>query len=128
MSCQFLGGRPEYLPPNALLFSMSGGKCYDNFMKNELIIVDLQTRVPAAITAAGEPARKRFIEFFTANIRNRTYTLPGARLGRSGINRGGHQLDEPGAQARLRRRGSGFPSSTKMPRLRLTTSSSAARG
>ena len=55
------------------------GKCYDNFMKNELIIVDLQTRVPAAIAAAGEPARKRFIEFFTANIRNRNTRLAYAR-------------------------------------------------
>jgi site-specific recombinase XerD len=40
-------------------------------MKNGLIVVDQQTPVPAAIAAAGAAARKRFVEFFTANIRNR---------------------------------------------------------
>jgi site-specific recombinase XerD len=39
-------------------------------MKTELVIVGGQALVPAAIAAAGAPARKRFIEFFTANIRN----------------------------------------------------------
>jgi hypothetical protein len=39
-------------------------------MKNALIVVDEQTPVPAAIAAAGAPARMRFVEFFTANIRN----------------------------------------------------------
>jgi len=48
-------------------------------MKNGLIIVDHQTAVPAAIAAAGAPARKRFVEFFTANIRNRNTRLAYAR-------------------------------------------------
>src|SRR5690242_1793821 len=48
-------------------------------MKNELIVVDHQTPVPAAVAAAGAPARKRFIEFFTANIRNRNTRLAYAR-------------------------------------------------
>jgi site-specific recombinase XerD len=48
-------------------------------MKNELVIVDHQTPVPAAIAAAGAPARKRFVEFFTANIRNRNTRLAYAR-------------------------------------------------
>jgi site-specific recombinase XerD len=48
-------------------------------MKNELIIVDAKTPVPAAIAAAGAPARKRFVEFFTANIRNRNTRLAYAR-------------------------------------------------
>jgi site-specific recombinase XerD len=48
-------------------------------MKNELVIVDHQTPVPAAIAAAGAPARKRFVEFFTANIRNRNTRAAYAR-------------------------------------------------
>src|ERR1700731_3330488 len=48
-------------------------------MKNELVIVDHQTPVPAAIAAAGAPARKRFVEFFTANIRNRNTRAACAR-------------------------------------------------
>src|ERR1700722_754434 len=48
-------------------------------MKNGLIVVDQQTLVPAQIAAAGAPARKRFIEFFTANIRNRNTRLAYAR-------------------------------------------------
>src|SRR5689334_11552026 len=48
-------------------------------MKNDLVIVDEQTPVPAAIAAAGAPARKRFVEFFTANIRNRNTRLAYAR-------------------------------------------------
>jgi site-specific recombinase XerD len=48
-------------------------------MKNELIVVDEQTPVPAAIAAAGAPARMRFVEFFTANIRNRNTRAAYAR-------------------------------------------------
>jgi site-specific recombinase XerD len=48
-------------------------------MKNGLIVVDQQTPVPAPIAAAGAPARKRFIEFFTANIRNRNTRAAYAR-------------------------------------------------
>src|ERR1700730_11890259 len=48
-------------------------------MKNGLIVVDRQTPVPALIAAAGAPAKKRFIEFFTANIRNRNTRLAYAR-------------------------------------------------
>ena len=48
-------------------------------MKNGLIVVDHQTPVPAAIAAAGAAARKRFVEFFTANIRNRNTRLAYAR-------------------------------------------------
>jgi site-specific recombinase XerD len=48
-------------------------------MKTELVIVDHQTPVPAAIAAAGAPARKRFVEFFTANIRNRNTRAAYAR-------------------------------------------------
>ena len=48
-------------------------------MKNDLVIVDHQTPVPAAIAAAGAPARKRFVEFFTANIRNRNTRAAYAR-------------------------------------------------
>src|ERR1700730_13593140 len=48
-------------------------------MKNELVVVDHQTPVPAAIAAAGAPARQRFVEFFTANIRNRNTRAAYAR-------------------------------------------------
>src|SRR4051795_1206264 len=48
-------------------------------MQNELVIVGAQTPVPAAIAAAGAPARKRFVEFFTANIRNRNTRMAYAR-------------------------------------------------
>src|SRR3954454_1234007 len=48
-------------------------------MQNELVIVGAQTPVPAAIAAAGAPAKKRFVEFFTANIRNRNTRLAYAR-------------------------------------------------
>jgi site-specific recombinase XerD len=48
-------------------------------MKNGLIVVNQQTPVPAVIAAAGAPAKKRFIEFFTANIRNRNTRLAYAR-------------------------------------------------
>src|SRR5215218_9597372 len=40
-------------------------------MPNELVIPGNQTPLPAPIAAAGELAARRFIEFFTANIRNR---------------------------------------------------------
>ena len=39
-------------------------------MENELIISGSETLIPAQIAEAGEEAAKRFIEFFTANIRN----------------------------------------------------------
>lgn len=45
--------------------------CYDGFMGNELIISGSDTLVPVQVAAAGEEAAARFIEFFTANIRNR---------------------------------------------------------
>jgi site-specific recombinase XerD len=48
-------------------------------MKNELVVVDPLTSVPAVIAASGAPARKRFVEFFTANIRNRNTRLAYAR-------------------------------------------------
>jgi site-specific recombinase XerD len=48
-------------------------------MKNGLILVDAKTPVPAPIAAAGAAARKRFVEFFTANIRNRNTRLAYAR-------------------------------------------------
>src|SRR5215213_7598425 len=48
-------------------------------MQNELVIIGAQTPVPAAIAAAGAPAQKRFVEFFTANIRNRNTRLAYAR-------------------------------------------------
>jgi hypothetical protein len=49
------------------------------FYEKRLVIVDHQTPVPAAIAAAGAPARKRFVEFFTANIRNRNTRAAYAR-------------------------------------------------
>ena len=48
-------------------------------MQNALVIVGAQTPVPAAIAAAGAPAQQRFVEFFTANIRNRNTRLAYAR-------------------------------------------------
>ena len=39
-------------------------------MGNELIIAESQTLVPVQIASLGEEAIVRFIEFFTANIRN----------------------------------------------------------
>ena len=39
-------------------------------MGNELIIAERQTLIPVQVAAAGEEAAIRFIEFFTANIRN----------------------------------------------------------
>ena len=48
-------------------------------MQNELVIIGAQIPVPAAIAAAGAPAQKRFVEFFTANIRNRNTRLAYAR-------------------------------------------------
>jgi site-specific recombinase XerD len=40
-------------------------------MENRLLVRGERTLIPAPIAAAGENARRRFIEFFTANIRNR---------------------------------------------------------
>jgi len=37
---------------------------------NQLSLVPTFPNLPALITAAGEPASRRFVEFFTANIRN----------------------------------------------------------
>ncbi len=39
-------------------------------MANELIIAGYETLIPVQVAAAGEQAAIRFIEFFTANIRN----------------------------------------------------------
>ena len=39
-------------------------------MANELAIAGSQSLIPVQVAAAGEDAAKRFIEFFTANIRN----------------------------------------------------------
>src|SRR5512132_2923935 len=40
-------------------------------MGNQLIVRGVRAPIPGQVTAAGESARKRFVEFFTANIRNR---------------------------------------------------------
>jgi site-specific recombinase XerD len=40
-------------------------------MENQLLVPDSQALVPTPIAAAGAHARRRFFEFFTANIRNR---------------------------------------------------------
>jgi site-specific recombinase XerD len=40
-------------------------------MSNQLVVRGERAPIPGQVTAAGEGARKRFIEFFTANIRNR---------------------------------------------------------
>src|SRR3712207_4785438 len=40
-------------------------------MPYDLILPGNQTPVPAPVAAAGEQATRRFVEFFTANIRNR---------------------------------------------------------
>jgi site-specific recombinase XerD len=40
-------------------------------MANELVITGANAPIPAAVAALGESAARRFIEFFTANIRNR---------------------------------------------------------
>ena len=39
-------------------------------MGNELIIANTETLIPVQVAAAGDKAAIRFIEFFTANIRN----------------------------------------------------------
>src|SRR5271166_6557274 len=39
-------------------------------MANELVITGSQSFIPVQVAAAGKEAAKRFIEFFTANIRN----------------------------------------------------------
>jgi site-specific recombinase XerD len=48
-------------------------------MAYDLIIPDLRAPVPAPVAAAGEAATRRFIEFFTANIRNRNTRAAYAR-------------------------------------------------
>ena len=48
-------------------------------MKNALVIVGPQPLVPVQVVDAGEDATRRFIEFFTANIRNRNTRLAYAR-------------------------------------------------
>ena len=45
--------------------------CYTVFMDNPLARPEAHALIPAQIAAAGADARRRFIEFFTANIRNR---------------------------------------------------------
>jgi integrase family protein with SAM-like domain len=40
-------------------------------MGNELVVRGERTPIPGQIAVAGEEATRRFIEFFTANIRNR---------------------------------------------------------
>ncbi len=40
-------------------------------MPNDLIISGIHAPVPAPVALAGERATRRFVEFFTANIRNR---------------------------------------------------------
>jgi hypothetical protein len=40
-------------------------------MSNDRILPGNQTPVPVPVAAAGEQATRRFVEFFTANIRNR---------------------------------------------------------
>jgi site-specific recombinase XerD len=44
---------------------------YTVSMANEIILPLVQAPVPPPVAAAGELATRRFIEFFTANIRNR---------------------------------------------------------
>jgi site-specific recombinase XerD len=39
-------------------------------MENQLAITRSQTLVPSPVASAGEDASRRFLEFFTANIRN----------------------------------------------------------
>ena len=45
--------------------------CYTVFMANQLARPPTHALIPAQIAAAGPDARRRFLEFFTANIRNR---------------------------------------------------------
>ena len=40
-------------------------------MENQLVVPHTHALIPAQVAAAGADARKRFVEFFTANIRNR---------------------------------------------------------
>ena len=46
-------------------------KCYANFMDNPLLVPETNDLIPLQVAAAGQTAARRFIEFFTANIRNR---------------------------------------------------------
>jgi site-specific recombinase XerC len=45
--------------------------CYTNFMDNPLAVPGPHALIPAQVAAAGADACRRFLEFFTANIRNR---------------------------------------------------------
>jgi integrase/recombinase XerD len=45
--------------------------CYTIVMDNQLLVPDTGSLIPAQVAAAGADARRRFLEFFTANIRNR---------------------------------------------------------
>ncbi len=40
-------------------------------MDNQLLVPETNDLIPMQVAAAGETAARRFIEFFTANIRNR---------------------------------------------------------
>jgi site-specific recombinase XerD len=53
--------------------------CYTKTMDNPLALPQTGTLVPAQIAAAGDHARRRFFEFFTANIRNRNTRAAYAR-------------------------------------------------
>src|SRR5215213_1967985 len=48
-------------------------------MEKDLIITGIHAPIPAQIASAGAPAARRFIEFFTANIRNRNTRAAYAR-------------------------------------------------
>jgi hypothetical protein len=45
--------------------------CYTIFMGNAIVVTNPHALIPAQIASAGADARRRFLEFFTANIRNR---------------------------------------------------------
>src|SRR4051812_19653243 len=66
-------------------------------MGNELIIAGTDALIPVQVAAAGEQAAIRFIEFFTANIRNRNTRLAYARAASDFFrwceNMGLHRLD-----------------------------------
>jgi hypothetical protein len=40
-------------------------------MANQLLVPPTHALIPAQVAAAGADARRRFVEFFTANLRNR---------------------------------------------------------
>jgi hypothetical protein len=41
------------------------------FVRNAIALTNTHALIPAQIASAGADARRRFLEFFTANIRNR---------------------------------------------------------